>query len=115
MLNRLRARILVQDNEVWRTATRSAPIVVQIVFAGAFGVGWLLGHLPIDSHAGYRIMLAATVAITTAASLLIAAIILRSESPRRRGLGLAVGGSGLALAAGGLPWALIFLSLVDTI
>ncbi|PQM53275.1 MULTISPECIES: hypothetical protein [Mycolicibacter] len=115
MLNRLCARIRAQDNDVWRTATRSAPIVVQLVFAAAFGVGWLLGHFPIDSHAGYRIMLAATFIITAFASLLVGARILGSRSPRRRGLGLAVGGSGLALLAGGLPWALIFLSLVDTI
>lgn len=115
MFNQLRARICVQDNGVWRTATRSAPIVVQVVFATAFGVGWLLGHFPIDSHAGYRIMFAATFTITAFASLLIGAWLLRSQSPRRRGLGLAVGGSGLTLLAGGVPWALIFLALVDTI
>ena len=115
MLNRLRDRIRMQDNVVWRTATRSLPVVIQIVFAAAFGVGWLLGHLPIESHAGYRIMLAATFTITAFASLLIGAQFLRADSPRRRGLGLAVGGSGLALLAGGVPWALIFLSLVDTI
>lgn len=115
MLNGLRARIRLQDNDVWRIATRSVPVVVQFVFAAAFGVGWLLGHLPINSHAGYRMMLAATFTITALTSLLIGARMLRFESPRRRGVGLAVGGSGLALFAGGMPWALIFLSLVDTI
>lgn len=115
MFDRLRARLRVQDNAVWRTATRAAPLVVQVVFAAAFGIGWLLSRFPIDSHTGYRLMLAATVASTAVAALLIGAMMLRCESPRKRGLGLAIGGSALALLAGGLTWTLIFLSLVDTI
>lgn len=110
MLTTSLARIRAQDDDVWRIATRSAPVVVQFVFATAFGIGWLLGRLPID---GYRILVAAATVSTTLTALLIGAGLLRADSPRRRGIGLAVGGSGLAVLVGGLTYALILLPLMD--
>ncbi|OBK82659.1 hypothetical protein [Mycolicibacter heraklionensis] len=106
------ARIRSSDTTVWRAATWAAPLVVQVVFAAALGVGWLLGRYPTNSDAGYSILIVATVIITTVASLLIGARLLRAESPRRRSLGLALGGAGLAAAAVGLSYALIFLPML---
>lgn len=113
MPNTIITRIRDQDSGVWRTATRSAPVVVQFVGAALFGIGWLLGRLPIDSHNGYRVLVAGAAALTTVASLLVGAALLRADAPRRRGIGLAVGGSGLAVLIIGLIYALIFLPLVD--
>lgn len=114
MPNATRARIREFDTDVWRTATRAAPVVVQVVIAAVFGVGWLLGRLPVDSDNWFRILVATATVVTTVAAQLTAAALLRTESPRRRGLGLAIGGSGLAVLLGGLTYALVFLPLMDT-
>ncbi|MGB3333777.1 MAG: hypothetical protein WBA79_13310 [Mycobacterium sp.] len=106
------ARIRDSGPDVWKTATWAAPIAIQVVFAAALGVGWLLGHFPTNSDAGYSTLIVATVIITTIASLLIGARLLRAESPCRRSLGLAFGGAGLAAAAVGLSYALIFLPML---
>ena len=108
----LLTRIRGSGSNIWRTATWAAPLVVQVVFAAALGVGWLLGHFPTNSDAGYSILIVATVIITTGAALLIGARLLRAESPRRRSLGLALGGAGLAAAAVGLSYAPIFLPML---
>ncbi|WP_234825702.1 hypothetical protein [Mycolicibacter senuensis] len=105
-------RIRVQDSDVWRIATRSSPVVVQPVLAVWFGVGWLLGQTPVVDHTGVPIVIALAAILTTAASLLIGARLLGTDSPRRRGLGLATGGCGLAVLISGLVYALIFLPIV---
>ncbi|RAU95493.1 hypothetical protein DQP56_16345 [Mycolicibacter senuensis] len=112
MLNTMFTRIRVQDSDVWRIATRSSPVVVQPVLAVWFGVGWLLGQTPVVDHTGVPIVIALAAILTTAASLLIGARLLGTDSPRRRGLGLATGGCGLAVLISGLVYALIFLPIV---
>ncbi|MDD7811617.1 hypothetical protein PP713_03445 [Mycobacterium sp. CSUR Q5927] len=113
MLDTTLTRIRSQDTDVWRVATRLAPVVVQFVIAGVFGVGWLLGLLPVDGHYWYRILVATATFLTTVACLLVGAALLRSDSPRRRVIGLALGGSGIAALVGGLVYALIFLPIMD--
>ena len=110
MLTTLAARIREQDGDVWRIATRSAPVAVQPVLAAAIGIGWLVGRLPLDN---VYLMAAATSILAAVVSLVIGAVLLRGESPRRRGIGLAVGGSGLAVLVGGLVFGLIFLPLLE--
>ncbi|OBK84805.1 hypothetical protein [Mycolicibacter sinensis] len=113
MLNTMLIRIRAQDADVWRIATRSAPVVVQFVWAALFGIGWLLGRLPLDNHAGFRILVATASVLTTVGALVVGGVLLRAETPRRRGLGLAIGGSGIAASASGLVYALIFLPIMD--
>lgn len=112
MPNTVLSRIRVQDSDVWRIATRSSPVVVQPVLAVWFGIGWLLGQTPVVDHTGVPIVIAVAAILTTAASLLIGARLLGSDSPRRRGLGLATGGCGLAVLISGLVYALIFVPIV---
>lgn len=85
---------------------------MQPVLAAWFGIGWLLGKLPVVGHIEVRILVAIAVALTAIISLLVGGALLRSDSPGRRGIGLAVGGSGLAALASGLAYALIFLPIV---
>lgn len=107
------ARIRQQDTEVWRIATRSVPVAVQPVLAAWFGIGWLLGHLPVVGHIEVPILVAIAVVLTAIMSLLIGGALVRSDAPRRRGIGLAVAGSGLAALVGGLAYALVFLPIVS--
>jgi hypothetical protein len=113
MLDTMLSRIRLQDNDVWRIATRSSPVVVQPVLAVWFGIGWLLGQSPVVDHVGVRILVAVAAVRTAAASLLIGAALLGTDSPRRRGMGLAIGGCGLVVVISGLAYALIFLPIVD--
>src|SRR5690625_834252 len=113
MLATLLTRLRTQDTDVWRIATRSAPVVVQLVIAAAIGIGWLLGRLPVDSNNGFRVLVATATVLTTIASLLVGAALLRTDSARRRGIGLAIGGSGLAALIGGVAYALVFLPTMD--
>ncbi|MGB5796497.1 MAG: hypothetical protein WBH51_11990 [Mycolicibacter algericus] len=56
--------------------------------------------------------MAVAAVLTAVASLLIGAALLGTDSPRRRGMGLAVGGCGLVVLISGLVYALIFLPIV---
>lgn len=109
------ARIRDSSPEMWRRATRLLPVAVQGVLVTAVGIVWLLTYLPIDGQAEYRIVAVAAIIITTVAALLVGAALLRAESPQRQGLGLAVGGSGLAVMSGGLTYALILLPWLGTL
>jgi hypothetical protein len=103
------ARIRDGDPAFWKSATRSAPVVVQIVIAATIGVAWLVSNLPIDGHAAFHIVSTTAIAVPTAVSLLVGLMLLRVESPRRRGVGLAVCGSAVMVFISGLFYALIFL------
>lgn len=112
MPNTVFSRIRVQDSDVWQIATRSSPVVVQPVLAVWFGIGWLLGQTPVVDHIGVPILIAVAALLTTVTSLLIGATLLGTDSPRRRGMGLAIGGCGLAVLINGLVYALIFVPIV---
>ncbi|BBX24052.1 hypothetical protein MTER_34630 [Mycolicibacter terrae] len=113
MLRTTLSQIRLQDNDVWRTATRSSPIVVQFVWAALFGIGWLLGRRPVESHIEFRILVTVATVLTTVVALSIGKALLRSDSTRRRGVGLGIAGSGIAVLVGGLAFALIFLPIVE--
>jgi hypothetical protein len=106
------ARANFFDIGAWRTATWSAPVVVQLMLGVLLVVMWLLGKWPFDTHSAYAgeraWMLTATV-ITTLASLLVGAALLRSVSSRNRGLGLSTLGCSAVLLAGGTIFAYLVL------
>lgn len=99
------------DAHAWRTATWSAPFVVQLILALLIVAMWLLGKWPFGTHSAYAgeraWMLTATV-LTTLLSLIIGAAFLRSTSPRSRGLGISI----LSCSALVLAGATIFAYLV---
>lgn len=100
------------DAPVWRTATLSAPFMVQAVLAVLLIVMWLLGKWPFETHsahAGERAWMLAAVAITTLTSLLVSAALLRSRSPRNRGLGLSLASCSVVVLAGGTIFAYMVL------
>lgn len=100
------------DARAWRTATLSAPIVVQAVLSMLLIAMWLLGKWPFDTHSPYAgeraWMLTATV-ITTLMSLLLSALLLKSPSPRNRGLGMSVASCSGAVLIGGATFAYLIL------
>lgn len=107
------ARIRDGDPDVWRSATRAAPVVVQFVIATALGFAWLLSSA-INGPSAYRIVATAAIIVPTAAALVIGAVLLRAESPRRHGVGLAVCGSAVVIFISGLAYALIFLPWLES-
>lgn len=104
-------RLRQLDGATWRTATWWSPVMIQVVFAVLWGLGWLLAKWPFDPETRFRTLILTPTVITTAVSLLIGHASLSASSPRCRGIGLAIAGSALALLAmmliytlGVLPW-----------
>ena len=96
------------DARAWRTATWSAPFVVQLILATLLVVMWLLGKWPFETHSAYAgegaWMLTSTV-LTTLAALLIGVAFLRSPSPRNRGLGVSIASCSATVLVGGIVYA----------
>jgi hypothetical protein len=107
------ARIRELDTGAWRAATWWAPVAFQAVFAVLFGLGWLLSKWPFDPDTRFRTIVLTPPFICTVASLLIGAPLLSAESPRRRGFGLAVAGSGAAVLVTILVYALWVLPWLE--
>jgi hypothetical protein len=75
-------------------------------------VMWLLGKWPFDTHsahAGERAWMLTATVVTTLASLLVGAALLRSVSSRNRGLGLSTVSCSAVLLAGGTIFAYLVL------
>lgn len=86
-------RVNFLDADAWRTATWSAPFVVQPILAMLLVTMWLLGKWPFDAHSAYageRVWMLTATAVTTVVSLLIGVAVLRSTSSRGRGLGISI-------------------------
>lgn len=113
MSGALRKRRHDRSPDLWRTATWAAPLMFQGVFAVAVGLGWLLINFPINSDAGYSLVIAISTSVATVASLLIGVKLEGADSPCRRGQGLALGGAGLAATAVGWSYALSYLLLLN--
>jgi hypothetical protein len=100
------------DVRAWRTATISAPFVVQAVLALLFVNMWLLGKWPFVTHSAYAgeraWMLTATL-ITTVVSFGVSVALQRSPSSHRRGLSLSIAGSSAIVFIGAVFYA--YLSL----
>ncbi|MEB4209207.1 hypothetical protein [Mycobacterium sp. 94-17] len=89
------------DERAWRTATWSAPFVVQIVLGLLLITMWLLGKaFTTESGSSERTWMLTATAITTLVSLTFGAELMQSPSPRNRGLGLSVAASSAVVLAG---------------
>lgn len=109
------ARIRDGDPAFWRTATRSAPLVVQAVLAAVIGIGWLsLSYSPLAYGTAFRWLATAAWIVPTAAALVIGTVLLRAESPRRQAVGLAVCGSAVVTFVSGLAYALILVPWLES-
>jgi hypothetical protein len=89
----------------------SAPFVVQFVLGLLLATMWALGKAPFTTESGHGErgwMLTASV-ITTLVSLAVAAALLRSPSPRNRGVALSVAGSSAVVLIGGIVYAYLVL------
>lgn len=96
----------------WRTATVSAPFVVQGVLALLLVAVWALGKLPLAAEGGRgeRKLLLFSLALSTSTSLVFSgALLLRSPSPGRRGLSLSTAGSSVVVLVGGAIYACLAL------
>ncbi len=104
------ARIRDLDAPARRTATWSAPFVIQLVLAALLILMWLLGKWPFATHSAYggeRAWLITATAITTLVSLAISGVLLASRSSRRRGLALSVAGSAAVVLIGAVIYAFV--------
>ena len=100
------------DAGAWRTATWSAPLVVQLILAMLLVAMWLLGKWPFETHSAYageRTWMLTSTVITTLVALLIGVAFLRSPSPRNCGLGVSIASCSVVVLAGGTLFAYIFL------
>lgn len=105
----LRVRDL--DARAWRTATLSAPFIVQIVLGLLLATMWALGKgvFTTESGHGERGLVLTAVVITTLVCLALAAALLRSSAPRNRALALSIAGSSAAVVIGGIVYAYLVL------
>lgn len=77
--------------KAWSTATWSAPVVVQLILALVIVISWRLGKALTGIHGPVQFLLAA--AIVALLSAAVSVPLLRSGSPRARGLGLSIAAS----------------------
>lgn len=106
------ARSNYLDGAAWRTATWSAPFVVQLTLAALLVVMWLLGKWPFETHSAYageRAWMLTSTVIAALVSLVIGAMFLRSPSARNRGIGLSVAASAVVVLVGGAIYAYLIL------
>ena len=107
----MRFRVRDLDAQAWRTATLSAPVVVQMVLGLLLVTMWALGKglFTTESGRGERGWMLTAAVITTLVSLGLAAALLRSSAPRNRGLALSIAGSSAAVLIGGIGYAYLVL------
>lgn len=92
------------DDRAWRTATLSAPLLVQLILAVLLLTMWLLGEGPFrnhDAYAGERAWMLTALAVTAVTALSASAALLRSRASYRRGLGLSMASCTVAVLVGG--------------
>ena len=103
------ARIRHLDTQAWRTATWSAPFVVQLVVAALLILMWLLGKWPFAQHSTFeaeRALLLTATGIAALGSLAISGVLLlTSRSSRGRGLAVSLAGSATVVLIGGVIYA----------
>lgn len=105
-------RLPVLDARAWRTATWSAPFVVQLICATLLVTMWLLGKWPFETHSAYageRAWMLTSTVITTLAALLLGIALLRSPAPRSRALGISISSCSVVVLVGGILFAYVFL------
>ncbi len=91
------------DEHAWRTATWSAPLLVQAELAVLFLAMWALGQWPFDTHGRAWTLTATGCALLV--SLVCYAGLLRSPTPRHRALALSLACSSVAVLIGATVFA----------
>lgn len=95
-------RAPVLDARAWRTATLSAPFVVQGVLAMLIVNMWLLGKGPFTTESGRseRAWIMTAALIMAVESAVVAGAFLMSRSSRHRGLALSIASCSVAVIVG---------------
>lgn len=96
------------DERVWSVATRSAPLIIQLVLGVLFLAMWLLGKsafVPQDTIENLRVTLLVATAIAFGVALAIGGVLVSRESSTARGIGLGVAVSGIVVLVGGVGYA----------
>lgn len=100
------------DDRAWRTATWSAPLLVQAVLAMQLLFMWALGKWPFATHSAHEgesaWMLTAAVC-TMATSSVLVAVLAKSPNPRRRALALSLGCCSATVFFGAIVFASVLL------
>lgn len=94
------ARLRDVDSQYWSTATWATPFITQVVLAVGIVAAWLVGK---RLHNGLVVFLIST-AITALIAAATAALLLRSASPRARGVALSILGTSAIVFVGGLVY-----------
>ncbi len=100
------------DGRAWRTATWSAPFLVQVVLGMLFLAMWALGKLPFATHSAYegeRAWMLTATACTMLTSLVFFAALVQSPAPRHRALALSLTGSSAVVLIGATVYAYLIL------
>ncbi|MDD7811614.1 hypothetical protein PP713_03430 [Mycobacterium sp. CSUR Q5927] len=103
------ARIRGSDPDVWRRATWLMPVAIQPVLGLLAGVTALLADRLLGPHLGFRAIVLIATAVTTAVSIALGAVLMPSESVRRRAFGFSLAGSGFAVLIGATTYALFLM------
>ena len=91
------------DGRAWRTATWSAPLLVQAVLGVLFLAMWALGQWPFATHNTYereRAWMLAATGCTMLTSLVFCAALMKSSAPRHRALALSLACTSVAVLIG---------------
>lgn len=95
------------DDETWTVATRSAPVVFQLILALLLVSTWLLSRWAVVNDAAdpSRTAVLGATGIAVVVSLVVAITLLRGPSPRARGLGLSAAACAAIVLIGAVPYA----------
>ena len=100
------------DGLAWRTATWSAPLLVQVVLATQLLFMWALGQWPFATHSAHAgeapWMLASTVCTMLTSSVFVV-VLAKSPNPRRRALALSLGCCSATVFFGAIVFAGVLL------
>ena len=99
------------DARAWRTATLSAPFVVQGVLAMLIVNMWLLGKGPFTTESGRseRAWILTAGLVTTVEFAVVSGALLMSRSSRRRGLALSISTCCIVVIIGAIIFAYLNL------
>jgi hypothetical protein len=100
------------DERTWSVATRSSPIVIQLVIAVALLATWLLGRWSVSgdvfTHSlGAAVLVA--VGLTAIGSFNVAAALFLRDSATARGVGLSAAACAAVALIGAIPYAIWLL------
>ena len=96
------------DERVWSVATRSIPVIIQLVLGVLLIAMWLLGKrafVPQDTIENLRVTLLVATAIAFGISLFAGGALVSRESSTLRGVGLSFAASGIVALIGGVGYA----------